>query len=108
MPTYEYICKNCNHHFEELQSMKEDPLLRCPSCNTDSLARIMGAGSGIIFKGSGFYLTDYKKTNAAVGKTDGEKVKKSDNASDSGNTPSRPSSSTDTTGTPSSGQKKDE
>lgn len=61
MPTYEYQCKNCGHALEEFQSMTEPPLTRCPQCNTDSLIRIMGGGSGLIFKGTGFYLTDYKK-----------------------------------------------
>jgi len=61
MPTYEYLCKNCGHTLEELQSMSEKPLVRCPKCGTDSLARVMGGGGGLIFKGSGFYLTDYKK-----------------------------------------------
>lgn len=65
MPTYEYVCRECGHTFEELQSMKEDPLVRCPSCGKDALARIMGGGSGLIFKGSGFYLTDYKKSNTS-------------------------------------------
>jgi len=62
MPTYEYVCKKCGHTFEELQSMSEDPLTRCPKCNTDSLARVMGTGGGFILKGSGFYLTDYRKS----------------------------------------------
>jgi len=61
MPTYQYLCKRCNYQFEELQSIKEPALVRCPQCNTDSLVRVMGSGSGVIFKGSGFYLTDYKK-----------------------------------------------
>jgi putative FmdB family regulatory protein len=61
MPTYEYQCKYCGHELEELQSMTEEPLKTCPRCNTDNLARILSGGSGLIFKGSGFYLTDYKK-----------------------------------------------
>jgi putative FmdB family regulatory protein len=61
MPTYQYQCKNCGHALEELQSMSEPPLLHCPACDTDGLQRIMGTGAGLIFKGSGFYLTDYKK-----------------------------------------------
>jgi putative FmdB family regulatory protein len=61
MPTYQYECKNCGHTLEEFQSITEPPLLRCPNCHTDSLARILGSGAGLIFKGSGFYLTDYKK-----------------------------------------------
>jgi putative FmdB family regulatory protein len=62
MPIYEYQCKNCGHIFDELQSIKEKPLITCPSCGKDALARLIGTGSGIIFKGSGFYQTDYKKT----------------------------------------------
>lgn len=61
MPTYRYQCKNCGNELEELQSMSEPPLVHCPKCHTDNLARIMGTGTGLIFKGSGFYLTDYKK-----------------------------------------------
>jgi putative FmdB family regulatory protein len=61
MPTYEYQCKYCGHELEELQSMTEEPLKTCPKCKTDSLARVLSGGSGLIFKGSGFYLTDYKK-----------------------------------------------
>lgn len=64
MPTYEYQCKYCGHELEELQSMTEEPLKTCPKCNTDSLARVLSGGSGLIFKGSGFYLTDYKKGSA--------------------------------------------
>ena len=67
MPTYEYLCKKCGHTFEEFQSMSEDPLTRCPECGTDNLARVMGTSGAIIFKGSGFYLTDYKKQQTPGG-----------------------------------------
>jgi len=60
MPTYQYQCKLCGYELEELQSMTEPPLLKCPQCKTDNLARVMGTGAGLIFKGTGFYLTDYK------------------------------------------------
>ena len=60
MPTYQYQCKCCGHELEEFQSMKEEPLTLCPKCNTENLLRVMGTGGGVIFKGSGFYLTDYK------------------------------------------------
>jgi putative FmdB family regulatory protein len=63
MPTYEYQCKSCGHELEEFQSMSEEPLKRCPECGTDSLIRIMGSGSGLIFKGTGFHLTDYRKSS---------------------------------------------
>ncbi|MBI4429163.1 MAG: zinc ribbon domain-containing protein [Ignavibacteriales bacterium] len=61
MPTYEYHCKECGHAFEEMQSMTADALLMCPNCGKPSLKRLMTGGSGMIFKGSGFYLTDYRK-----------------------------------------------
>jgi putative FmdB family regulatory protein len=74
MPTYQYQCKFCGHELEELQSMTEPPLLLCPKCNTENLARVMGTGVSLIFKGSGFYLTDYKKSTGSVAKRDsGEK-----------------------------------
>jgi putative FmdB family regulatory protein len=77
MPTYEYLCRKCGHTFEEFQSMSEDALTRCPKCDTDNLARIMGTSGAVIFKGSGFYVTDYRKQQvsgaANSGKKDGEK-----------------------------------
>ncbi|MBF0619868.1 MAG: zinc ribbon domain-containing protein [Candidatus Omnitrophica bacterium] len=64
MPTYEYECNACNHAFEAFQSMMDAKLTKCPSCGKEALARLIGAGSGVIFKGSGFYETDYKKKDA--------------------------------------------
>jgi len=60
MPTYEYRCKQCKHEMEEFQSMKDEPLVECPACHTPNLVRLISAGTGLIFKGKGFYLTDYK------------------------------------------------
>jgi putative FmdB family regulatory protein len=60
MPTYEYKCDNCGHQFEELQSIKAKALRKCPACGKLKLIRLIGAGAGIIFKGSGFYQTDYR------------------------------------------------
>jgi putative FmdB family regulatory protein len=57
MPTYEYQCTSCGHAFEELQSINDPPLTTCPRCGKP-LERLMGAGAGFIFKGSGFYATD--------------------------------------------------
>lgn len=59
MPTYEYECKKCSHVFEQFQRMSDAPLKRCPKCK-GTLRRLMGTGAGIIFKGSGFYQTDYR------------------------------------------------
>ena len=61
MPTYEYECEACNHAFEALQTMAEPKLKKCPKCGKQKLVRLIGSGSGMIFKGSGFYETDYKK-----------------------------------------------
>ena len=65
MPFYEYECSNCGHQLEELQSMSEKPLLKCPACGKNALKRLVGTGAGLIFKGSGFYLTDYKNKSAS-------------------------------------------
>jgi putative FmdB family regulatory protein len=60
MPTYDYVCSKCDHAFEQFQSMSAKPLRKCPSCGGQSLRRLIGTGAGIIFKGSGFYETDYR------------------------------------------------
>jgi putative FmdB family regulatory protein len=64
MPTYDYKCGECGHVFEEFQSIKADPLKDCPACRKPALKRLMAGGAGMIFKGSGFYLTDYKKSSS--------------------------------------------
>lgn len=61
MPTYEYVCTKCGHEMEAFQSMKDEPLKKCPACKKAGLKRKVGGGAGLIFKGSGFYITDYKK-----------------------------------------------
>jgi putative FmdB family regulatory protein len=60
MPTYEYACDSCGHEFEQSQSITARPLKKCPICGKRSLQRLIGAGGGVIFKGSGFYQTDYR------------------------------------------------
>ena len=60
MPTYEYECLDCGHRFDKFQQMSEELLKQCPQCK-GKVKRLIGAGSGIIFKGSGFYATDYRK-----------------------------------------------
>lgn len=64
MPTYDYKCDACGHEFEIYQSMKDDKLSKCPNCGKETLKRLIGSGAGLIFKGSGFYLTDYKNKTA--------------------------------------------
>jgi putative FmdB family regulatory protein len=60
MPTYEYQCDACGHQFDELQSFSEPPLTKCPQCKKKKLRRLFGTGAAVLFKGSGFYETDYR------------------------------------------------
>jgi putative FmdB family regulatory protein len=60
MPTYEYACDACGHKFEEFQSIKAAPIVVCPQCGKKKVKRLISAGAGFIFKGSGFYITDYR------------------------------------------------
>ena len=70
MPNYEYECQGCGHKFEKFQYMTADPIKKCPKCNKNKAKRLISAGSGIIFKGSGFFATDYRKDK---GKKDNSK-----------------------------------
>lgn len=72
MPTYEYVCTKCGHRFEAIQSMTEKPLSRCPVCKS-AIRRVINGGIGVIFKGSGFYSTDNKKSSALTGGNGGSK-----------------------------------
>lgn len=65
MPTYEYECEKCGYRFERFQNMKDEPLKTCPKCK-GRLRRLIGPGSGIIFKGSGFYSTDYGSSTTST------------------------------------------
>lgn len=60
MPTYDYRCSACAHAFEHFQSITAAPLKRCPECGREALQRLIGTGGGVLFKGSGFYQTDYR------------------------------------------------
>ena len=72
MPTYEYYCKACEFEFEEFQSIAAEPITVCPKCKKPGVVRKISGGSGLIFKGSGFYITDYKNKKAAKGKQKSE------------------------------------
>lgn len=63
MPTYEYKCSACDHRFDQFQSMKDAPLKKCPECGKNALERLIGTGAAVLFKGSGFYQTDYRSDN---------------------------------------------
>lgn len=88
MPTYDYVCTDCDHEFEHFQSMSSDPLSVCPECE-GKLRRKIGSGGALIFKGSGFYCTDYKKPS----KPDlNKKVEKAKDAATTGKSESKGSS----------------
>ncbi len=72
MPTYEYVCRECGHELEVFQRMSEDALTDCPACEQAQLRRKIGRGAGIIFKGGGFYETDFKDKNGSSGSASGE------------------------------------
>ena len=83
MPTYDYICNDCNKMYEYFQSMSDNPLTKCPECKKNSLRRVISGGTGLIFKGSGYYLTDYKNkknkktdTKDDISKKKDKKIKK--------------------------------
>lgn len=82
MPTYDYECDACGHQFEEFQSITEAPLRKCPSCKKLKLRRLFGTGAAVVFKGSGFYQTDYRsesyKSAAEKDKPKTETSEKSD------------------------------
>lgn len=63
MPTYEYECDACGYRFDEFQQISDSPLKNCPSCKKRKLRRLIGAGGAVIFKGSGFYQTDYRSSD---------------------------------------------
>ena len=91
MPTYEYVCDACEHEFEEFQSFSEQPLKKCPKCGKPKLRRLFGAGAAVLFKGSGFYQTDYRSESyksAAKAEQDAAKpaADKTDKAGTNGTT----------------------
>lgn len=61
MPTYQYQCQSCQYEFEKFQSFSEDPVKVCPECGAEAVEKIITGGAGVMFKGGGFYETDYKR-----------------------------------------------
>ena len=96
MPTYDYRCKACEHEFEVFQSMKDSPKRTCPECGKRALERLIGTGAAVIFKGSGFYQTDYRsesyKKAAEKEKPSDSKKDKSDASSKSDSKPAKAAS----------------
>ena len=72
MPTYDYLCSGCGHKFEKSQPITGNPLRKCPKCKELKLKRLIGSGAGVIFKGTGFYETDYRSKDYTEAKTKAE------------------------------------
>ena len=96
MPTYDYICDACGHEFEAFESIKADPQTTCPQCQAETLRRKIGAGAAILFKGSGFYQTDYRS----------ESYKQSAKADKPPEAPAKPADGSATAAKPDSSQPK--
>lgn len=96
MPTYQYRCSHCGHEFEEYQSIVDDPIEKCPECS-DKTQRVISGGAGFLFKGSGFYITDYRsdsyKKAASKDKSDGKTPESKPSDSKKSESKTKPSSS---------------
>ena len=102
MPTYEYACNACDNRWEEFQSMTAEPTKVCPACKKKKAKRLISAGSGLLFKGSGFYITDYRSEGyKSDAKADSSKSEPKSTDSSSNSTSSS-SSSGDSSGSKSS------
>lgn len=101
MPTYDYSCDACNHEFEVFEPISAEPQKKCPKCKKNKLRRLFGAGAGLIFKGSGFYQTDYRsesyKKAAEAEKPQTESAKSDSSKSTESSAKSETKSSSDST-----------
>lgn len=93
MPTYDYECKNCQHTWEVFQSIKATPVKKCPECSKNQAKRVIGPGAGIIFKGSGFYITDYRSESYKKAAASDAKASSSSSSEGGASTKSEKSSS---------------
>jgi putative FmdB family regulatory protein len=93
MPTYDYQCDACDHRFELFQSITAEPEKKCPECGRKKLRRLIGPGAAIVFKGSGFYTTDYRSSNykkgAAAEKSNGATSSSSSDSKKSDKAPAK-------------------
>jgi putative FmdB family regulatory protein len=98
MPTYEYKCDACQHRFDEFQAFSDPVLTKCPKCNKIKLRRLFGTGAAVLFKGSGFYETDYRSESyKAAAKADAEKASSASTNGASSTTGANGTSSGETT-----------
>jgi len=94
MPTYDYQCQACDHHLEAFHSMTAEPLTECPACGEPKLKKMIGPGAGLLFKGSGFYQTDYRSDSY-------KKAAQKESPSKTSETPKKETSAKETKSTPS-------
>jgi putative FmdB family regulatory protein len=92
MPTYDYECDACGHTFELFQSISDPVKKKCPECSKSKLRRLFGTGGGIVFKGSGFYETDYRSESYKKGAAADKKAKTDSKSTDKGSKDSKSSS----------------
>jgi putative FmdB family regulatory protein len=98
MPTYDYACDACKHEFEQFESITADPQKKCPKCKKNKLRRLFGAGGGLIFKGSGFYQTDYRPDSyKKAAEADKPKSESSSESSSKDSTSAKSESKSETT-----------
>jgi len=112
MPTYEYKCKSCGQKFEKFQSITAAPIKKCPHCGKNTAQRLIGTGAGLIFKGSGFYITDYRsegykeKAKAEGGASDSKKGDDGGNTTESKPADKKESTKKESTPAPSASEPK--
>lgn len=90
MPTYEYRCSECEHAFERFQGINEEPIRTCPECGGE-VRRLISAGAGLVFKGPGFYATDYRRGSPPESKAEPKEGKSGPESTSKGKTPSKES-----------------
>ncbi|MFM7036424.1 MAG: FmdB family zinc ribbon protein [Planctomycetaceae bacterium] len=106
MPTYEYRCNACGHKWDEFQSIKAAPTRKCPTCRKLKAERVISAGGGIIFRGSGFYQTDYRSDSWKKGEEAAKKASDSGTSSGGADKTSKPAAGSGSSGSGSSGCEK--
>jgi len=101
MPTYDYKCEACGNQFERFQSITSAPIKKCPSCGKNKVRRLIGPGAGLIFKGSGFYITDYRSEGykdaakkGEAGSTSAPDTKSDSSSSSTASTDAKPAAAT--------------
>jgi putative FmdB family regulatory protein len=105
MPTYQYVCDGCDHTFDEFQYFSEEPLKKCPACKKNKLRRAFGTGAAVLFKGSGFYETDYRSESYKSGAKAESEATKPAKAEAKADSPPKPEANGSTTGTPGKAKK---